>query len=268
MSSNLTVFIVDDDPAVRDALGLLLGVRGYRTAVFASGEAFLHAWRADWAGCLLADIRMSGMDGLELQRRLGELGCLIPIIIVTAHGDVSLARAAFKARASDFLEKPFDDAKLIAAIDEALAQEAVVRSDVRRRAAARADAARTRSDAAGGAGPAQPRDRAGAGHFGAHGRSAQGAPDGQARGRQRGRPGAHQHAVTAGEAWAARPLVRLKLAWLTPPAAGPAPPAWSCRRPVAAPAGGCSIPGRAGFRGATGGTLWWRRRRPCASRRR
>jgi len=135
MPSNLTVFIVDDDPAVRDALGLLLGVRGYRTAVFASGEAFLHAWRADWAGCLLADIRMSGMDGLELQRRLGELGCLIPIIIVTAHGDVSLARAAFKARASDFLEKPFDDAKLIAAIDEALAQEAVVRSDVRRRAA-------------------------------------------------------------------------------------------------------------------------------------
>src|SRR5471032_31761 len=120
MSSNLTVFIVDDDPAVRDALGLLLGVRGYRTAVFASGEAFLHAWRADWAGCLLADIRMSGMDGLELQRRLGELGCLIPIIIVTAHGDVSLARAAFKARASDFLEKPFDDAKLIAAIAELL----------------------------------------------------------------------------------------------------------------------------------------------------
>jgi len=135
MSSNLTVFIVDDDPAVRDALGLLLGVRGYRTAVFASGEAFLQAWCADWAGCLLVDIRMSGMDGLELQRRLGEQGCLIPIIIVTGHGDVSLARAAFKARASDFLEKPFDDVKLIAAIDEAFAQEAAVRSDVQRRAA-------------------------------------------------------------------------------------------------------------------------------------
>src|SRR5471030_3341227 len=133
MSNNLTVFIVDDDPAVRDALGLLLGVRGYRTAVFASGEASLQAWRADWAGCLLVDIRMSGMDGLELQRQLGGLGCLIPII--TGHGDVSLARTAFKARASDFLEKPFDDVKLIAAIDEALAQEAVVRSDVRRRAA-------------------------------------------------------------------------------------------------------------------------------------
>ena len=66
MPHNLTVFIVDDDPAVRDALGLLLGVRGYRTAVFASGEAFLQAWRPDWAGCLLIDIRMSGMDGLAL----------------------------------------------------------------------------------------------------------------------------------------------------------------------------------------------------------
>lgn len=135
MSNNLTVFIVDDDPSVRDALGLLLGVRGYRTAVFSSGEAFLQAWRADWAGCLLVDIRMSGMDGLELQRRLGEQGSLIPIIIVTGHGDVSLARAAFKARASDFLEKPFDDAKLIAAIDEAFSQEAAARGDVQRRAA-------------------------------------------------------------------------------------------------------------------------------------
>src|SRR5471030_2913160 len=99
MSSNLTVFIVDDDPAVRDALGLLLGVRGYRTAVFASGEAFLHAWRADWAGCLLADIRMSGMDGLEQQRRRGEPCCLSPIIIVTAHGYVRLARSACQSLA-------------------------------------------------------------------------------------------------------------------------------------------------------------------------
>ena len=135
MSNDLTVFIVDDDPAVRDALGLLLGVRGYRTAVFASGEAFLQAWRPDWAGCLLVDIRMSGMDGLALQARLTELGCLIPVIIITGHGDVNLARAAFKARASDFLEKPFDDAKLVAAIEEAYAQEASVRRDLQRRAA-------------------------------------------------------------------------------------------------------------------------------------
>jgi FixJ family two-component response regulator len=133
VAANLTVFIVDDDPAVRDALGLLLGVRGYRTAVFASGEDFLLAWRADWAGCLLVDIRMAGMDGLTLQRKLNELDCPIPVVIVTGHGDVGLARAAFKANASDFLEKPFDDGKLIAAIDAAFSCEEKNRSQMQRR---------------------------------------------------------------------------------------------------------------------------------------
>ena len=75
---DLTVFIVDDDASVRDALGLLLGVRGYRTAVFASGEAFLQGWQAGWRGCLLIDIRMSGMDGLTLQQELNGRGCGIP----------------------------------------------------------------------------------------------------------------------------------------------------------------------------------------------
>ena len=133
LQHDLTVFIVDDDPAVRDALGLLLGVRGYRTAMFASGEAFLQAWRPDWAGCLLVDIRMHGMDGLSLQRELNTRGCRIPVIIVTGHGDVSMARAAFKADAVDFLEKPFDDAKLIAAIDEALARARANQSAQQRR---------------------------------------------------------------------------------------------------------------------------------------
>jgi RNA polymerase sigma factor (sigma-70 family) len=131
---DLTVFIVDDDPAVRDALGLLLGVRGYRTAVFASGEAFLQAWRPDWAGCLLIDIRMSGMDGLALQQELAARGCLIPVIIATGHGDVGSARAAFKANAIDFLEKPFDDAKLVAAIEEGFGRERAQRSAQLRRA--------------------------------------------------------------------------------------------------------------------------------------
>ena len=135
---DLTVFIVDDDPAVRDALGLLLGVRGYRTAVYASGEALLQDWRPDWAGCLVIDIRMSGMDGLELQQRLAQLGNRIPIVIVTGHADVALARAAFKARALDFLEKPFDDAKLVAAIDEAFSSEARQRSQSRARDGQRA----------------------------------------------------------------------------------------------------------------------------------
>ncbi|CAN7708445.1 response regulator [Pseudoduganella sp. LjRoot289] len=135
MTLDLTVFIVDDDPSVRDALGMLLGVRGYRTAVFGSGEAVLEAWRPEWAGCMLIDIRMHGMDGLELQQRLAQLGNRVPVVIVTGHGDVAQARAAFKAQALDFLEKPFDDAKLIAAIDEAFSSEA----RQRRQSSARAD---------------------------------------------------------------------------------------------------------------------------------
>ena len=130
---DLTVFIVDDDPSVRDALGLLLGVRGYRTAVFASGEAFLQALQPAWRGCLLIDIRMSGMDGLSLQQELTARGCRIPVIIMSGHGDVSMARAAFKANAIDFLEKPFDDAKLIAAIDEGLSRAHVDHSEQQRR---------------------------------------------------------------------------------------------------------------------------------------
>ena len=133
MQSDLTVFIVDDDPSVRDALSLLLGVRGYRTAMFASGEAFLQAWQPAWRGCMLIDIRMSGMDGLSLQMELRRRDCRIPVIIMSGHGDVSMARAAFKADAVDFLEKPVDDGKLIAAIDEALARARSVHTEQQRR---------------------------------------------------------------------------------------------------------------------------------------
>ncbi len=133
LQHDLTVFIVDDDPAVRDALGLLLGIRGYRTAVFASAEAFLQGWQPAWSGCLLIDIRMSGMDGLALQQELLRRGCTMPVIIMSGHGDVSTARAAFKADAVDFLEKPLDDAKLIAAIDEALSRARANQSEQQRR---------------------------------------------------------------------------------------------------------------------------------------
>ena len=101
-----TVFIIDDDAAVRDALGLLLGLRGYRTTVFANAASFLGALRPDWRGCLIIDIRMPGMDGLALQRELQERDCAIPVIIITGHGDVASAREAFRAAAVDFLEKP------------------------------------------------------------------------------------------------------------------------------------------------------------------
>ncbi|AKU24032.1 response regulator transcription factor [Massilia sp. erpn] len=128
LSTNLTVFIVDDDPAVRDALGLLLGAAGYRIAVFASGAAFLQAWRPDWSGCLLIDVHMAELDGLALQRRLVELGCQIPMVLVACGGDVGMARAAFRAGALDFIDDPCDAAKLMPAIEEAFAHESRHRS--------------------------------------------------------------------------------------------------------------------------------------------
>lgn len=120
----LTVFIVDDDPAVRDSLGLLLGLRGFRTALFANAGDFLEAWREDPAGCVVADIRMPGMSGLELQAELAARGSAIPFVIITAHGDTASARTAFRAHAIDFLEKPFDDEQLVAAIRTAFEREA------------------------------------------------------------------------------------------------------------------------------------------------
>jgi FixJ family two-component response regulator len=123
VAESLTVYIVDDDPAVRDSLSLLLSVRGYRTATFASAEDFLAAWRLEWKGCLIADIRMPGMDGLALQREMKRRGNELREVNVTAQVDVASARAAFKSDAVDFLEKPFDEAGPIAAVDAAFARE-------------------------------------------------------------------------------------------------------------------------------------------------
>ncbi len=123
MNSQLTVFIVDDDPAVRDALGLLLGVHDYRVALFADGESFINAFRPEWRGCVLLDLRMPGIDGLSLQKKLGEIGSRLPVIVMTGHGDVASAREAFRALALDFLEKPLDRERLLTAIDEAFARQ-------------------------------------------------------------------------------------------------------------------------------------------------
>jgi FixJ family two-component response regulator len=136
--AELTVFLVDDDAAVRDALGLLLGIQGYRIALFANAEDFLSAWRPAWLGCLLLDIRMPGMDGLALQQRLRQSGCTLPVIIITGHGDVDLARQAFRADAHDFLEKPLDEDKLIKAIEEAFVDMRQLASASARRASAQA----------------------------------------------------------------------------------------------------------------------------------
>ena len=141
MTTVNTVYIIDDDAAVRDALGLLLSLNGYRTAFFADATAFLGAWTCDYRGCILMDIRMPGIDGLTLQKLLLEQGCPLPVLIITGHGDVDSARAAFRSQAVDFLEKPLQEEQLIAAIEEALARQSGQREqteaqrEYRRRAA-------------------------------------------------------------------------------------------------------------------------------------
>lgn len=119
----LAAYVVDDDAAIRDSLVLLLSLRGHRAAAFASAEDFLAAARPDWAGCAIVDIRMPGMDGLALLRRLREGSPRLPVVIVTGHGDVASAREAFRSEAVDFLEKPFDADVLVATVESVFQRE-------------------------------------------------------------------------------------------------------------------------------------------------
>ena len=139
MTNEQTVFIVEDDAAVRDSLGLLLGLQGFRTQSFSCAEDFLRIYQPSWAGCLLLDVRMPGMDGLELQESLRRQGLALPVIIMTAHGDITTVRSALKSGAVDFLEKPVDPTALLAAVRTALDADAA-----RRRAGLEAEGARQR----------------------------------------------------------------------------------------------------------------------------
>jgi two-component system response regulator FixJ len=116
-----TIFIVDDDDAVRDSLRLLLETEGYRTADFASARAFLDAYETGRPGCLVADVRMPDMNGLELQEAVAARRLGVPVIIVTGHADVPMAVRAMKAGAIDFIEKPFVDTAILEAVRRALA---------------------------------------------------------------------------------------------------------------------------------------------------
>ncbi len=118
-----TVYVVDDDASMRDSLSLMLGLLGYRTASFASAEAFLAAYQDKWTGCVVADLKLPGKSGLELQSEIRARGSCLPFVIITAHGDVTSARAAFQSEAVDFIEKPFDEADLRAAIEKGLERE-------------------------------------------------------------------------------------------------------------------------------------------------
>jgi FixJ family two-component response regulator len=122
-----TVFIVEDDAAVRDSLGLLLGLQGYRTQSFDCAEDFLRTYQPAWGGCLLLDIRMPGMSGLALQEDLRRQRIALPVIIMTAHGDISTVRTALKSGAVDFLEKPVDPDALLLAVRSALDADAARR---------------------------------------------------------------------------------------------------------------------------------------------
>lgn len=115
-----SVFIVDDDAAVRDSLSLLLKSVGIKSSAFSSGDEFLDAYQPDWAGCILLDIRMPGISGMEVQRRLVERDCTLPIIFITGHGDIPMAVEAMHLGAHDFVQKPFHDQELLDRIQIAL----------------------------------------------------------------------------------------------------------------------------------------------------
>jgi RNA polymerase sigma factor (sigma-70 family) len=116
--------IVDDDSAIRDSLTLWLGMRGVRCLAYPSAESFLGAVRPDWRGCVLIDLQLEGIDGLQLQARLAERGVTMPVIFVTGHGDVAAARNALKAGALDFIEKPVDNDRLAELVGAAMAKDA------------------------------------------------------------------------------------------------------------------------------------------------
>jgi two-component system response regulator FixJ len=115
------VHVVDDDESVRDSLSVLLEAAGFSVRSYGSAAAFLHAASQGTAGCVLTDVQMPELNGLELQRRMSELGIRLPVIVMTGHGDVPIAVEAMKAGATDFLEKPFDDSQLLAAVNRATA---------------------------------------------------------------------------------------------------------------------------------------------------
>jgi two-component system, LuxR family, response regulator FixJ len=115
------VYVIDDDGAVRDSLDFLLGAADFDVTLFESAQHFLDALPSDF-GCVVSDVRMPGIDGIELLQRLKANRSMLPVLIMTGHGDVPLAVEAMKLGAVDFLEKPFEDDRLIGMIDVALKQ--------------------------------------------------------------------------------------------------------------------------------------------------
>jgi two-component system, LuxR family, response regulator FixJ len=120
MSHKAIIHVIDDDAAMRDSLAFLLDVNGFAPEIYESANAFLSGAKLDTPGCVISDIRMPGMNGIELVAKLKSSGASCPVILITGHGDVALAVEAMKAGAVDFIEKPFDDAVLLGSIRAAL----------------------------------------------------------------------------------------------------------------------------------------------------
>ena len=114
------VYLVDDEAAVRRSVGFMLKTSGFEVETYGSGEEFLKVANHLAPGCVLLDVRLAGIDGLAVQQALRDKGVVLPVIIITGHGDVGLAVRAMKAGAADFLEKPFEKTALVAALDQAM----------------------------------------------------------------------------------------------------------------------------------------------------
>ena len=124
MASDDLIYVIDDDEAMRDSMTFLLEADGHRIRAFESAAAFLASEDAETPACIVTDVRMPGMTGLELLRELRARGVDAPVIVITGHGDVPLAVEAMKGGAADFLEKPFDDDALLATIRAAMGRQA------------------------------------------------------------------------------------------------------------------------------------------------
>jgi len=133
-----TVFIVDDDSGVRSSIRVLMKSVGLPAMPYASAKEFLEAYHPHQAGCLVLDIRMPGMSGLELQEMLNDRGAVIPVIFITGHGDIPMAVEAMRHGAFDFLQKPFRDQDLIDRIQKALARDQETRESLREHGKTRA----------------------------------------------------------------------------------------------------------------------------------
>ena len=130
MTTEAIVYLVEDDDAVRDSLQMVLESVGHKVAAYSRGDAFLEDFSTEMAGCLVLDIRMPGMNGMELQRQLNSRNSILPIIFVTGHGDVPMAVEAMQKGAVDFVQKPYREEELLGKIQQAIAADAESRAEL------------------------------------------------------------------------------------------------------------------------------------------